>query len=156
MLIHPPHLGRRLLLSAAASLPFWGTSSAHAQSGSIRLGQTTSLSGPLSDIGVALQRGAMACFGAVNEFGGIHGQRIELISKDDAYDAQRGLANIESFLADPQLFGLFNCLWGDAKGCTYRFLVQNGQQTSSDLAGFGPDSLSFHGRFAHCFRVQVT
>ena len=110
MLIHPPHLGRRLLLSAAASLPFWGTSSAHAQSGSIRLGQTTSLSGPLSDIGVALQRGAMACFGAVNEFGGIHGQRIELISKVDAYDAQRGLANIESFLADPQLFGLFNCL----------------------------------------------
>lgn len=110
MLIHPPHLGRRLLLSAAASLPFWGTSSAHAQSGSIRLGQTTSLSGPLSDIGVALQRGAMACFGAVNEFGGIHGQRIELISKDDGYDTKRGLANIEGFLADPNLFGLFNCL----------------------------------------------
>jgi ABC-type branched-subunit amino acid transport system substrate-binding protein len=35
---------------------------------------------------------------------------IDLVAKDDGYDVQRSLANVEGFLADKDCFALFNCM----------------------------------------------
>lgn len=76
----------------------------------IRLGQTVALTGPLADIGAAMHRGSKVYFDAVNARGGVHGRRIELVARDDGYDVKRAMQNVDGFLADQELFGLFGCM----------------------------------------------
>lgn len=103
-------IARRTLLTAAASLPCWGLSSAHAQEGTIRIAQSTALTGPLADLGTAMHQGAQVAFAAINARGGVHGRSIELFTQDDGYDVTRALANVDRFLADRDTFALFNCM----------------------------------------------
>jgi branched-chain amino acid transport system substrate-binding protein len=76
----------------------------------IRLGQSLALTGPLGELGKVIHHGSRVCFDAVNAQGGVHGRRIELIGKDDGYDATRAVANAKAFLADPDMFALFSPL----------------------------------------------
>jgi len=76
----------------------------------VKIGQTIDLTGPLADLGQALQRGAQVCFAAVNAQGGVNGRKIVLETRDDGYDAKRAAANASAFLADKDTFALFNCL----------------------------------------------
>ncbi|KRC27849.1 ABC transporter substrate-binding protein [Acidovorax sp. Root217] len=106
-----PRLQRRTLLASAIALPLahWG-SSATAQEGAIRIGQSTALTGPLGDLGSAMHQGAKAAFAGINAKGGVHGRAIELTTLDDAYEVPKALANVDKFLADPGNFALFNCM----------------------------------------------
>ena len=99
---------RRCLTTLAASLaaPWVGTRAAQR----LRLGQSIALSGPLGELGQAAHDGARACFAAVNAAGGMAGQSIELVVKDDGYDVKRAVAHVEAFLNDSSIFGLFNCM----------------------------------------------
>lgn len=109
----PSHIARRQLLAAATatiSLPWLGLGSARAQEGTIRIAQSTALTGPLGDLGSAMHQGAKAAFAGINARGGIHGKTIELVTQDDTYDVPKALANVEQFLADPGYFALFNCM----------------------------------------------
>ena len=111
--LHPPRpLARRqVLAAAAASLPWlgWG-SAARAQEGTIRIAQSTALTGPLGDLGSAMHQGAKAAFAGINARGGVHGKAIELVTQDDAYEVPKALANVEQFMSDPGTFALFNCM----------------------------------------------
>jgi ABC-type branched-subunit amino acid transport system substrate-binding protein len=101
---------RRNVLMSLAAAPLALHTGVRAQNGqSIRICQSTALSGPLGDLGQALLQGAQACFGAVNAQGGVHGRKIDLVVLDDGYDAKRALANLDTFLADRTTFALFNC-----------------------------------------------
>lgn len=104
-----PGLSRRTLVTAgiASALP-WPLAG-HAQGmGSIRLCQSADLSGPLAELGQALNTGAKLYFDSVNAKGGIQGRQIELEVRDDGYDGKRALANATEFLADRRTFALFN------------------------------------------------
>ena len=104
-------LGRRQLLAAAAALPFAGLAGrARAQDGAIRIAQSTALTGPLADLGSAMHQGAKAAFAGINARGGVNGRPIELVTQDDAYEVPKALANVEQFLADRDVFALFNCM----------------------------------------------
>ena len=116
--ISPPSLresgasgSRRRFLAASAGVgvgmavgPSWAQSA-----DTIRLGQSTALTGPQSELGLANHEGAKACFQALNARGGVNGLKIELVAKDDGYEAKRAVANVQSFIADPSIFGLINC-----------------------------------------------
>ena len=104
-----PRIPRRHVLAAAA-LPWLGLGAARAQEGAIRIAQSTALTGPLGDLGSAMHQGAKAAFAAINARGGVHGKSIELVTRDDAYEVPKALANVEQFLADPSTFALFNCM----------------------------------------------
>jgi len=108
----PTALSRRRLLAGAAAAALAGAMPrAYAQGGEvIRLGQSVALTGPLGDIGAAMHRGSRICFDAINARGGVHGRRIELVAQDDGYDVKRALQNVDGFLKDPSLFGLFSCM----------------------------------------------
>lgn len=86
-------------------------SSGWAQSGitndTIVLGQSTTLSGPLGDLGQEVLKGSKAYFDALNARGGINGRKIVLNSKDDAYDAKKTLENVETFINGGETFALF-------------------------------------------------
>lgn len=53
----------------------------------IVVGQVTPLSGPLAPTGNMIRAGAQLYFDAINAAGGIHGTRLKLVSRDDAYKA---------------------------------------------------------------------
>jgi ABC-type branched-subunit amino acid transport system substrate-binding protein len=106
-----PMTRRRLLAGAAALAAATAAPRSWAQPGDvIRLGQTVALTGPLAEIGAAMHRGSKVCFDSINAQGGVHGRRIELMARDDGYDVKRALQNVDGFLKDPGLFGLFGCM----------------------------------------------
>ena len=76
----------------------------------MRIGQSTALTGPLSDLGLAMHQGAQAAFGAINARGGVNGRAIELTTLDDGYEVARAVANVEKLLSQPDCLALFNCM----------------------------------------------
>lgn len=60
---------------------------AHAQG--IVVGQCAPLSGSLAKTGEAMAQGVRIAFAAVNAAGGINGQKVKLVQKDDAYDTEK-------------------------------------------------------------------
>ena len=102
---------RRAALAALAALPIALSRPVHANdSATVKIAQTTALSGPLGELGSAMHQGAKAGFAAINAKGGVHGRMIELTVADDAYDIQRSQANVKAFLEDRSYFALFNCM----------------------------------------------
>lgn len=109
-LAHP--LPRRTVLGTLAALPLalHGPVARAQDNGPLKICQSIALSGPLGEIGQAMQQGAKSCFAAINARGGINGRKIDLVSTDDGYDVQRALSNVQRYLADPSTFALFNCM----------------------------------------------
>lgn len=102
---------RRACVAALAASPFVLTARATTPPRtSIKVGQTTALSGPLGDLGLAMHNGAKACFNILNARGGIQGTPVELVVRDDGYDTTRALNNAVELIADPDMFSLFNCM----------------------------------------------
>lgn len=76
-------------------------------SDTLTLGQSTSLSGPLGDLGQEVLKGAKVYFDALNARGGVHGRSVRLVTRDDAYDSKKTLENLAVFSADDSTFALF-------------------------------------------------
>ncbi|WP_338846880.1 ABC transporter substrate-binding protein [Massilia sp. W12] len=79
-------------------------------SNTIVLGQSVALTGPLAELGQDTANAARAYFDYVNARGGVHGRKIELISLDDAYDTNKGVANVKSLITEKKVFALFNVM----------------------------------------------
>lgn len=73
----------------------------------IVLGQSLGLSGPLASFEASCTLGARAYFAEVNAGGGIHGRKIELLTRDDGYDARAALDNTSQLLHNDRVFALF-------------------------------------------------
>lgn len=107
----PRALSRRGVLGVLAALPIAMHAPARAQdSGTLKIFQSTALTGPLADLGVATNQGAKVYFSALNAKGGVNGRNIELNALDDGYDVERALTNAKGFIADRNCFAIFNCL----------------------------------------------
>lgn len=108
----PENRGRRRCVAAfvLASLCAMG-GSVHAQSGllpdQIFLGHSADLTGPLSDLGKEILKGAQLYFDELNTRGGVHGRKVKLITKDDAYDVKRTVDNVNAYLQRDEVFALF-------------------------------------------------
>ena len=103
----PSHFTRRALLTTMACAPVatWAQ-----DKNTVRIGQSTALTGPLGDLGQAMHQGAAACFASVNAKGGVNGRTITLDTRDDGYDVKRAVANVDALIADKSTFALFNCM----------------------------------------------
>ena len=79
----------RILYAIAAAL---GATVATAQetpgvsSNRILLGQAAVFTGPAAQLGIQMRNGVKAYLDYVNEKGGVHGRRIELVTEDDKYE----------------------------------------------------------------------
>lgn len=62
----------------------------------ITIGSCNALTGPASFLGLQMVMGAKAYFSLVNAQGGVNGRSIDLITKDDGYEADRAPACWES------------------------------------------------------------
>ena len=54
----------------------------------ILFGQSAALSGPAVELGTGMRLGVLAAFREVNETGGVHGRRLELLTYDDRYEPE--------------------------------------------------------------------
>lgn len=101
----------RLLLGAAAiSCAVVASGAACAQgvtSTRILIGHSGPLSGSNQEFGVDTRDGARAYFEKLNQAGGIHGRKIELLSLDDANDTKRSGANAVTLAEENRVLALF-------------------------------------------------
>jgi branched-chain amino acid transport system substrate-binding protein len=106
------HLRR---LTLAAILPAFATAMAngHAQTTPgvsakrILVGQSAPLTGANAELGNDIRNGALAYFKKLNDAGGVHGRKIELVSLDDANQVPRAEANTKKLVEEDRVFALF-------------------------------------------------
>ena len=73
----------------------------------IVLGVSAAFSGPSRGLGTELYRGAMSCFGQVNEQGGVNGRRIVPRLYDDGYQPDPCVENTLKLMLEDEVFLLF-------------------------------------------------
>ena len=73
----------------------------------ILIGQSTPLTGANAELGNDIRNGALAYFRKVNEAGGVHGRKIELLTIDDANQVPRAEANTQKLVEEEGVFALF-------------------------------------------------
>ena len=112
-----PHLqlsriARQVVASAfiAASATTIPVNPAFAETASdeILFGKTSSLSGPLAEIGVDATTANKAYFDYINEQGGVHGRKLRLLTLDDQYSTEKGVANAKQLIEKEKVFALLN------------------------------------------------
>jgi len=92
---------KRIVLTLFASLCL-----AQAATAQIRIGQTVGITGAVAATNKEATGGALLYFDAVNARGGVHGQRLELISMDDKFDPKLTVTNARA-LIDQGVVALF-------------------------------------------------
>ena len=73
---------------------------------SITFGQSGCFSGPCRRAGLQFSAGILAAFHERNRQGGVNGRRLELVSRDDGYQANAAAANATKFVADNNVFAV--------------------------------------------------
>ncbi|MCY4354770.1 MAG: ABC transporter substrate-binding protein [Truepera sp.] len=73
-------------------------------------GQSAAFTGPAQDLGQNMRLGIEAAFQEVNERGGVHGRRLELLSLDDAYEPEAAIANTLELVANEEILALIGAV----------------------------------------------
>ncbi|WP_024517863.1 ABC transporter substrate-binding protein [Bradyrhizobium sp. Tv2a-2] len=76
----------------------------------ILFGQAAALGGPSSALGQGMRQGILAAFAEINAKGGVHGRRLELISRDDGYDPDRSVMATVKLIEEDKVFALIGAV----------------------------------------------
>lgn len=76
----------------------------------VLFGQSAAFSGPAQALGTNMRLGIEAAFNEVNDAGGVHGRRLELVSFDDAYEPEAAIANTTRLIDEEQVFALIGAV----------------------------------------------
>ena len=72
----------------------------------ILLGQAAVFSGPAGQLGTQMRNGIKAYFDYVNERGGVHGRKLELVTEDDKYEASVAPVASKKLIEEHRVFAL--------------------------------------------------
>lgn len=72
----------------------------------IIVGQAAVFSGPAAQLGIQMRNGIKAYFDYVNERGGVHGRKIELVTEDDQYEPKVAPVATKKLLDEHKVFAL--------------------------------------------------
>jgi branched-chain amino acid transport system substrate-binding protein len=104
---------KRILTQLAALTAFAAaTAGAQAQAPGVNaqrilIGQSTPLTGANAELGNDIRNGALAYFRKVNDAGGVHGRKIELVTLDDDNKVARAEENTKKLVEEQAVFALF-------------------------------------------------
>ncbi len=73
-------------------------------------GQSAAFSGRAQELGIGMQLGILAAFKEANDNGGVHGRKLELIPRDDAYEPEAAIANTTGLIDDEGVFALIGAV----------------------------------------------
>lgn len=133
------HLHRALARALASLMLLLAAAAAAQPGGTIKLGQSLPLSGPLTELGTEYRDGALAYFKWINGKGGVHGRRIELVTLDDGYVVERSVDNARKLLDEQEVFAFFG-MFGSANYAALMPLI-NERAVPSVAPYTGADSL---------------
>jgi len=74
--------------------------------GEIAFSQIAALDGPAAQLGLGMRKGLLAAFGEINEAGGVNGRTLTLDSRDDGYEPDRSIAQINSVIDENAFFAI--------------------------------------------------
>ena len=72
----------------------------------IRVGQSAVFSGPAAQLGIQMRNGINTYFTHVNEKGGVHGRKLELVTEDDRYEASVAPGASKKLIEEHKVFAL--------------------------------------------------
>ena len=110
---------RSNFLRGMSLLVVWAVLSSDAEAGEfengvsdehILFGQSAAFSGPAAQLGTDMKRGIEAAFHEINKRGGVHGRRLELVSRDDAYEPEAAIANTLYLINESKVFALIGAV----------------------------------------------
>lgn len=73
----------------------------------IKIGSCSALEGPASFLGLQMTIGARAYFSLINDQGGVHGRKIELVTANDGYDPDKVPGCFDRLMKDDVFAGAF-------------------------------------------------
>ena len=113
----PTKLRRRPTIGAGLALLLGVATSLDATAGEIGVssdrilfGQAAALEGPSSALGQGMRQGILAAFAEINAKGGVHGRKLELISRDDGYDPDRSVVQTTKLIEEDKVFALIGAV----------------------------------------------
>ena len=96
------------LTLVAATFSTASASTARAKSGaSVAIGESTTLSGPIAELGQTGLQGLELAVANLNAHGGLLGKKITVVSADDATSTTTGAANARSMILNDHVVALF-------------------------------------------------
>ncbi len=101
----------------------------------IRLGQSVPISGAAQHLGIEYQRGLQMAFDQVNAAGGVQGRSIELISLDDAYEADMAAANTQDLIGAEAVFALVGYVGAESVRRSLPLALKAGVPMIAPLSG---------------------
>jgi branched-chain amino acid transport system substrate-binding protein len=109
--------GKRLTIAAGVTLLLAAAASHDARADEtgvskdrILFGQAAALAGPSSALGQGMRQGILAAFNEINAKGGVHGRKLELISRDDGYDPDRSAVQTTELIEQDKVFALIGAV----------------------------------------------
>jgi len=102
----------------------------------IKLGNTAPYSGPASSYGT-IARSAIAYFEMVNDKGGIHGRKVEVISLDDGFSPPKAVEQTRKLVEGEEVFAIFMPLGSPTSAATQSYL--NGKKVPQIFVTSGAD-----------------
>jgi branched-chain amino acid transport system substrate-binding protein len=96
---------KKLLLIVAGLLPL-SVLSQGVTADKVLLGQAAVFTGPAAQLGIQMRNGIKAYFDSVNEKGGVHGRKLQLITEDDFYESSRAPAASKKLIEEHKVFAL--------------------------------------------------
>jgi ABC-type branched-subunit amino acid transport system substrate-binding protein len=94
------------LLAAAALFSSLAAAENGVTANRILLGQAAVFSGPAAQLGIQMRNGIKTYLDYVNEHGGVHGRKIELVSEDDRYEPSVAPAASKKLIEEHKVFAL--------------------------------------------------
>src|SRR4030088_1684866 len=154
-------------LSAIALLTLPVTSSAAEMRGvtstEIRIGQTMPYSGPVSAFG-ALGKGEVGYFKMINEGGGIHGRKANLISLDDGYAPPKTVEQTRRLVESDEVALIFSSIGTAHNTAIAKYLqsknipqlfIGSGASKFADLTQYPQATLGVQGPFRYEARLYA-
>ena len=77
---------------------------------SVLFGQSAAFGGPARELGFNMRLGIEAAFHEANQQGGVHGRRLLLVTKDDAYEPEAAIANTHQLIEEEGVFALIGAV----------------------------------------------
>jgi len=72
----------------------------------IVLGQSAVFTGPAAQLGIQMRNGVKAYLDYVNEKGGVHGRKLQLVTEDDRYEASVAPGATKKLIEEHRVFAL--------------------------------------------------
>jgi ABC-type branched-subunit amino acid transport system substrate-binding protein len=105
---------------------------------SITVGQSAPLTGANKGLGEEIRNGAVAYFRKINDAGGVHGRRIELVSLDDGNEVKRAGENTQKLVEEQHVFALFGYASATLSRPALPFVDQHGVPFVHPFTGADP------------------